>query len=230
MAEKQVQAVETNDALLKAQGFWQKNQKAIIGAAVAVVVVVGGYFGYQNYVVKPKEEQATDAIFKAQQYFGMDSLNLALNGDGANRGFIYVANTYSGTKVGNLAKYYAGVSYLKLGDFNNAIKYLKDFSTDAPQVQMLAYGCLGDAYSSANKVTEAIDSYKKAAATFDKDATNASEYLFRAALLAETANKTQDAIALYKEVKDKFPGTEKGFQADKYLYRLSVEKNDFSVK
>lgn len=230
MSEKQVQAVEPNVALNRAQGFWQKNQKAIIGAAVVVVVAVGGYFGYQNYIVKPKEEKATDAIFKAQQYFGIDSLNLALNGDGANKGFVYIANNYSGTKVGNLAKYYAGVSYLKLGDFNNAIKYLKDFSTDAPQVQMMAYGCLGDAYSETNKVSEAIDSYKKAASTFEKDETNSSEYLFRAALLAETANKTQDAIALYKQVKEKFPRTEKGFQADKYLYRLSVEKNDFSVK
>ncbi|MFX5999199.1 hypothetical protein ABTF05_22725, partial [Acinetobacter baumannii] len=80
---------------------------------------------------------AADALFKAQQYFAIDSLNLVLNGDGQNKGALYVIKNYGGTKAANLAHYYAGVSYLKLGDFNNAVKYLKDFSTDAKQVQLL---------------------------------------------------------------------------------------------
>ncbi|MFX7878553.1 tetratricopeptide repeat protein, partial [Acinetobacter baumannii] len=109
-----------------------------------------------------------------------------LNGDGQNKGALYVIKNYGGTKAANLAHYYAGVSYLKLGDFNNAVKYLKDFSTDAKQVQLLALGCLGDAYAELNKKEEAIQAYKKAAATFEEDENNSSEYLFRAALLSET--------------------------------------------
>lgn len=230
MSEKLVPEVETNDALLRAQGFWQKNQKAILGAVVALVVVVGGYFGYQEFVVKPKEEKAGEAIFKAQQYFGIDSLRKALDGDGSNKGFVYVAKNYGGTKTGNLASYYAGVCYLRLGDFANAVKYLKDFSTDAPQIQLVAYGCLGDAYSEQGKKSEAIDAYKKAAVSFEKDEANSSEYLFRAAMLSEINGNTKEALELYKQLKEKFPRTDKGFQADKFIYRLSVEKNDFSVK
>ncbi|BAV08087.1 Putative negative regulator of RcsB-dependent stress response [Filimonas lacunae] len=233
MSEKHApEVLETNDTLLRAQGFWQKNSKVIIGAVVAVVVIVGGYFGYQNFVVKPKEEKAGEAIYKAQHYFAIDSFKLALEGDKAAgaKGFLDIAKSFSGTKAGNLAAYYAGICHLRLGEFDKAVKQLKDFSTDAPQIQLVAYGTLGDAYSELGKKSEAIDAYKKAAVTFEKDETSSSEYLFRAALLSEINGNSKEALELYKQLKEKFPRTDKGFQADKYIYRLSVEKNDFSVK
>lgn len=216
---------ETNQALERAQGFWQKFQKPVLIIVTAVVLVVGGWYGYNEYILKPKEEKAADALFKAQQHFAMDSSNLVLNGDGQSRGVLYVLKNFSGTKAANLCNYYAGVSYLKLGDFNNAVKYLKDFSTEAKQIQLMAYGCLGDAYAELNKKDEAVENYKKAGHTFDKDESNSAEYLFRAALLQETMGKNNEALELYKEIKEKFPRTEKGFQADKYIYRLSIEKN-----
>jgi len=216
---------EKNEALVKMQGFWARYQKPVLIVVAVIVIGVGGWYGYNEYILTPKEEKASDALYKAQQYFAVDSSNLVLNGDGQSRGVLYVLNNYSGTKAANLCKYYAGVSYLKLGDFNNAVKYLKDFSTDASQVQLMAYGLLGDAYSELNKKDEAIESYKKASTAFDKDEGNSSEYLFRAALLSETSGKTKEALDLYKELKEKFPKTDKGYQADKYIYRLSVEKN-----
>jgi tetratricopeptide (TPR) repeat protein len=217
--------VETNQAFDKVQGFWQKFQKPVLIVVAVLVIGIGGYYGYNEYILKPKEEKAADALFKAQQYFNMDSSNLVLNGDGQSRGVLYIMKTYGGTKAANLCNYYAGVSYLKLGDYNNAVKYLKDFSTDSKQIQLMAYGCLGDAYSELNKKDDAVASYKKAATAFEIDESNSAEYLFRAALLEETNGKTKEALELYKEIKEKFPKTEKGFQADKYIYRLSVEKN-----
>lgn len=222
MTEKHV---ESNEALAKMQGFWERFQKPILIGLTVIVVAVAGWYGYREYIVKPKEERASDAMFRAEQYFAMDSSNLVLNGDGQSRGVLYVINNFGGTKEANLAKYYAGVSYLKLGDFNNAVKYLKDFSTDAKQIQMMAYGVLGDAYSELNKKEDAIAAYKKAAETFEEDENNSSEYLFRAGLLAETTGNASQALELYKQLKEKFPRTEKGFQADKYIYRLSIEKN-----
>lgn len=229
MAEKVTEA-ELPESLVKAQGFWQKNRKTIIIAAVAVIAIVGGWYYYQSNIVKPKEDAAADAIFKAQQYFARDSFNLALNGDGKSKGFLYIMSNYSGTKQANLSKYYAGVCYLKTGNFNKAVEYLNDFSTDAKQIQMMAYGCLGDAYSELGKKDDAVASYKKAAASFEDDDVNAPEYLFRAALLSETMGKNADAIELYKQLRDKYPNSERGYQADKYIYRLSIEPNDFSTK
>ena len=221
MSEKQE---EINETFAKVQGFWERFQKPFLVVIAVIVIGGGGWYGYNEYILKPKEEKAADAIFKAQQYFSLDSSNLVLNGDGQNRGVLSIINNFGGTKAANLAHYYAGVSYLKLGDFNNAVKHLKDFSTDAKQIQLLAYGCLGDAYSELNKKEEAINSYKKAAVAFEKDESNSAEYLYRAALLEETTGKTKEALELFKELKEKFPKTEKGFQADKYIYRLSIEK------
>ena len=236
MAEKKAvqaqpkQHAEQGDAWLRIEAFLKKYQKAILIAVGAVVVIVGGWYAYQNMVVEPKEAQAADAIYKAEANFAQDSLKAALSGVGTARGFLYIINNYGGTKSGNLAKYYAGVCYLRLGDFSNAVKYLKDFSTDAKQIQMMAYGCLGDAYSELNKNDDAITYYKKAAETFDKDEANASEYLFRAGMKLELMGKTKDAVDIYKQLKEKFPQSPRAMQADKYIYRLSVEKNDFSVK
>jgi tetratricopeptide (TPR) repeat protein len=216
---------EINETIAKMQGFWARFQKPLLIVIAVVVIGGGGWYAYNEYILKPKEEKAADTMFKAQQYFSMDSSNRVLNGDGQSRGVLYIINNFSGTKAANLSHYYAGVSYLKLGDFNNAVKYLKDFSTDAKQIQLLAYGCLGDAYSELNKKEDAVESYQKAATAFEKDENNSSEYLFRAALLQETSGKTKEALELFKELKTKFPQTEKGFQADKYINRLSIEKN-----
>ncbi|MEI6265639.1 MAG: tetratricopeptide repeat protein [Sphingobacteriia bacterium] len=230
MSEKHESAVELNETLLKAETTWKRIQKPVLGAVTAILVIVGGWFAYQEFIMKPKEEKAAEALYKAEQYFGIDSSNLVLNGDGQSKGVLNVISNYGGTKAANLAHYYAGVSYLKLGQFDKAVAHLKDFSTDALQIQLLATGCLGDAYSELNKKEEAIAAYKKAANTFDKDENNSSEFLFRAALLSETTGKTKEALEMYKELKMKFPKTDKGFQADKYIYRLSIEKNDLTAQ
>ncbi|MBN8838061.1 MAG: tetratricopeptide repeat protein [Sphingobacteriia bacterium] len=229
MSEHKHAEVVEHDVLRTAQSFWAKNGKPVLIAAVAIVVIAGGWYGYEQYFVKPKEEKATEAIAKAQQYFLADSSRKVLDGDGLNKGVLYIIKTYSGTKTANLAHYYAGISYLKLGEFQSAVDQLKQFSTDAKQVQMAAYGALADAYSELNKKTEAVEFYQKAGSTFEKDEFSSSEYLFRAALLNETLGKTKEALEIYKTIKAKYPKTDKGFQADKYIYRLSIEKNDLSV-
>lgn len=230
MSDKKVVEAEGGDVLMKAERFWKKYQKQLLIAIAAVVVAGGGWYYYQNMVVAPKEEQAADAIYKAEQNFGKDSLKAALNGDATSKGFLYIVNNYSGTKSANLARYYAGVCYLRTGDFNNAVKYLQDFSTDSKQVQMMAYGCLADAFGELGKNEDAITYYKKAAETFDQDEPNASEYLFRAALKLELTGKNTEAVEVYKKLKEKYPQTERGFQADKYIYRLSIEPNELSTK
>lgn len=136
--------------------------KPIVYVGSAIILLIGGYYGYQQVFAKPQEEKAADAIWHAQQYFQQDSLKLALNGDGQFPGFEKVASSYSGTKAGNLAKFYAGVCNLRLGDFKKAESYLKDFSTDAKEIQAIAYSRLGDTYAEQGKKAEAVGMYAKA--------------------------------------------------------------------
>jgi TolA-binding protein len=152
----------------------------------------------------------------------MDSARLALNGDQVNAGFLKIISKYGSTKAGKLANFYAGSCYLKMGDFNNAVKYLKDFSSPVEQLQERAYGLLGDAYSEQNKKEEAAEQYKKAGTYFEKDELFSPEYLFRSGYLYESMGKTQDAIAVYKIIKDKYPASQRGAEIDKYLARLGV--------
>src|ERR1700733_1960550 len=167
-------------------------------------------------ILYPNEKKAAESMFHAEELYRMDSVNLALRGDVGNAGFIKIISKYSGTRAANLSEFYAGICYLKLGDFNNAVKYLKDFSTSDKLVQIRAYGELGDAYSELNKKDDAAEQYKKAGTYFDKDELLSPEYLFRAGYIYESMGKTQDAIEMYKLIKSKYPETQRGREIDKY--------------
>lgn len=203
-----------------ARHFWDRNSKFITYVIVGLVLVVGGYFAYKNYVVAPEEQKAEDLIWKAQDFYRVDSFAKALNGDGQTAGFLRVISRHGGTKAGNLARFYAGSCYLELGDFNNAVKYLKDFETDQPALKVRAYGLLGDAYSELGKKQEAVDNYTKAGNAWDEDEINAPEYLFRAALLNQELGKNKEAIALLKQIRDKYPNNMRAGEVDKYLGKL----------
>ena len=222
MAVKKNTGHDNDDIIARAQDFWTRYQKQITVVLAVIVLGAGGWFGYKSFVQKPKAEKSVDAMFKAEDYYRMDSLQKALNGDGINPGFLKVIKDYGGTDAGNLARFYAGDCYLRTGDFNNAIKQLKEFSTSSKQVQARAYKLLGDAYSELGQNDEAISNYKKAANHFTDDRHAAAEYLFFAASLAEKSGKNDDAIGLYKEIKEKYPETIAANESDKYLAKLGV--------
>ncbi|MBS1574917.1 MAG: tetratricopeptide repeat protein [Bacteroidetes bacterium] len=229
MADKTtVQPVDQNEAVIaKAKDFWSRYGKLTTIVAVAVIVLAGGYLAYKYLYKEPNEVKAADYIYKAEEYYRQDSVKLALNGDGLNPGFLKVISRYGNTEKGNLAKFYAGDCYLKLGDNVNAVKYLKDFSTSSKLVQARAYKLLGDAYADQGKNSEAFDYYKKAAGYFEEDNVNTPEYLFMAAYFADKVMKnSSEAISLYKKLKEKYPNTDKGLEADKYLAMLGVYKAD----
>ena len=225
MAEvKQARRTTESEAVVeRAKNFWDQYGRIIMIASAAIIILGGGYLIYKNFIKAPQERKALESIFKAEEYFRMDSLRLALNGDGMNPGFERIISQYGGTKAGNLARFYAGSAYLKLGDFNKAVKYLGDFETESKQIQARAYKLLGDAYAEQGKYKEALSNYKKAAHEFEEDQVNSSEALFMAAYLADRVlNDKQQAIDLYKELKKKYPQTQYGFEADKYLAQNGV--------
>jgi len=217
---------ETNvkDAEARAIGFWEQNSKKILTFSAVVIVAVGAFLGYKNFVQLPGEEKAAEDMFKAEEYFRQDSVAKALNGDGLNAGFLKIIERHSGTDAANLAHYYAGASFLKQGDFNNAVKYLQGFKSGTPTIQARAYGLLGDAYAELGKKDEAVDMYKKAGNAVPEDESFSSEYLFRAGYLLESNGKNKEAIEIYKVIKQKYPRTQRGYDIDKYLARIGEVK------
>ncbi|NML39312.1 tetratricopeptide repeat protein [Chitinophaga sp. G-6-1-13] len=215
---------DLEQSMHKAEDFFVKNKNVITIAVLAAVVGVGGFFAYNRFVKQPNENKAQEMIFHAQNYFAVDSFKLALNGDGNNYGFLQVVNKYGGTKAGNLAKYSAGVCYIRMGEYQKGIDMLKSFSSDDLLLQPTALGLIGDAYMELNKTAEGIESYKKAGHYNDNELT-APVYLFRAGMALEKTGKAQEAITIYKEIKEKFPLTNEGREMDKYLARLGDVKN-----
>jgi len=225
MSDKKTVDTGDQEVVDKAIGFWENNSKKIITVSVAIIVVVGGYLGYKNLIQLPKEQKANEELFAAENNFRKDSFNLALNGSGSTPGLLKVISKYSGTRAANLAHYYAGASYLQMGEYQKAVDQLSDFSANgAKQVEAKAEGLLGDAYAELKKNDDAIAHYINAGTIFGEDQAISSEYLFRGAMLSEMTGKTDQAIELYQILKDKYPRTDKGFIVDKYLARLGIVK------
>lgn len=215
-----VQPVESNEIVDRVTGFWEQYSKKILVGLTAIVVVAGGIVGYKYLIAEPNEQKSNDAIFRAQQYFQQDSLNLALNGDATNPGFLKIIDKFSGSDAANLSKFYAGAIYLRQGDFANAEKYLKGFSTNSVQISARSKSLLADTYAEQGKKEEAAKLYREAAGLFDKDEFNSAEYLFRSGYLYESLGKNKEAAEAYKLIKEKYPRSERGFEVDKYLARL----------
>jgi len=234
MADKKVQKKEV-DVVEKARGFWEDYSKPISYIGSAIILIVAAWLIYKYMFKVPEQEKADKVVFVTQKYFSeftnaTDSAKImlatkVLNGDGINPGALRIINQYSGTPAANLCEYYAGACYLHLGQFEKSIKYLKDFDANgATQIKSRALGMMGDASAELNKNDDALDYYKKAANVNSKDDYTSSEFLFRAALFAESTGKTKDAIDLFKKIKTDYPLTEKAADVDRYLARLG----DFS--
>ncbi len=217
--------VPTAEETLKGiESWYEKNKKMLNSILLGALVLVVGVYAYNNFLQKPKNQKANDAIFMAQQYFAMDSMNLALNGDGNNYGFLKIIDKYGSTDAGNLAKFYAGRILVGQGEFDKGIKYLKDFDGAGTLAETIKLGTLGDAHMELGKTKEAIDYYKQA--TADKnDIYLTPLYLERMAIALEQGGDTAKAIEIYKRITTEFATSAQSRNAEKYLARLG----DYSI-
>jgi tetratricopeptide (TPR) repeat protein len=220
--EQEEVIVDVEEVYSKTEKYIEENKNSLSIIIGAVLVVVAGYFGYKYMYVEPLEQEAQEQIWKAEQYFEQDSFRLALNGDGNYFGFLQIADNYSVTKTGNLANYYAGICYLRLGDYNNAIEYLKNFDSDDALVAPIASGAIGDAYMELGNTQEAIDFYLKAA-NQSKNNFTSPVYYMKAALAYETLKDYKNSADIYEILIKEFTDTKEGRMAVKYLARAKAK-------
>jgi tetratricopeptide (TPR) repeat protein len=212
-------------ALTKSEQFIEDNQKTLTYVILGALLLVAAYLGFHKFYTEPKEELAKSEMYVAELYFQKDSFNLALNGDGNYYGFLDIIDKYGITKSGNLSKYYAGICYLQLGNFDEAISYLKKFDSDDIMVNATAQGAIGDAYSELQKYGQAIKYYEKAANS-TPNAFITPLYLNKAAQLYEEEGNYKKAIELYEKIKKDYAQSQEGRSADKLIARakLALEK------
>ena len=230
--QKNNQTLDVNDTLAKSEAFITKYKKQIITAVVAIVVIVGGSFAYVYGYAKPQEDKAQECLGIVQKYILAQDFEHALKGEGKTLGLEKIANKYSSTDAGNLAKYEAGVCLYRSGKTKEAIKYLEDYSTKGDAtVSFQALSTLANAYAADTQLDKAVETFKKAAKTTDIPAL-CSQALFDAGLILESQNKKDDALKLYQDIKKDYPsapicsrqqqgGVTLDAVIDKYIERLS---------
>ena len=204
-----------------------KNQKYIFVVVSIVAIVVLGYLGYDKYIQEPKENEAMNDMFQAQKYFDeaingteKDSLfTMSLNGGEGKFGMLDIISNHSGTQASNLANYYAGMAYLNMKEYQNAITYLNDFSSNDEALGPLAKGGIGDSFMQLNQPEEALEYYEMAAKMRTNEYTTPM-YLYKAGNVSMQLGENEKALKHFNRIKKEFPDSTEASNIDVFIGKL----------
>jgi len=216
--QKQDSLQNVNTALSSAEVFVEKNKKILLYIVAGIILLVLLVLAFRNFYLKPRETDAANAIYKTQMVFARDSFRIALEGNAQIAGFKEIASEYSITKSGNLANAYAGICYYKLGDYNNAIKYLNQFDGKDNTLSTTVLGLIGDCYANTGETDKAISYFEKAAAKTDDVTTPL--FLKKAGVVYESIQKPEKALEIYKQIKQNYPNSIESQDIDKFIARI----------
>lgn len=210
----------------RSEQWIEKNSKPLFYGLIAVAGLILAFWAYNQYVVEPTEVEASNELSFPRKYYDLSTtakstevdslLNLGLQGADGKYGFLDIATTYSGTKAGNLANYYAGISYLKMKNYKNAIEYLSKFKSDDKSVTPIALGAIGDAFADLEQYNDAIEYYEKAAKT-DNSYTSPL-FLFKAGQIALSQKEYSKAEGLFTQIKKDYPKSDQAKDVEKFIY------------
>lgn len=206
------------EALSKTELWIEEHQKTLWIILIALLIIAFGIFGITKYMQK-RNEKASAQIFKAEQYFENEQFENALNGDGNNLGFLDIVNQYGSTKTGKLAAYYAGISYMKQGNYNEAINYLKKYTTDDEVLAPMALGAIGDCYMELGDNQNAVSYYGKAAKKNPNNFTSPM-FLVKEGMVYEIMGNYAKALDAYKTLKKDFPLSNEAFEISKNIANM----------
>ncbi len=206
------------EALSKTELWIENNQKILWAILIALLLVALGIFGITKYKQK-RNETASKLIYKAQEYFGNEQYDMALNGDGNHVGLLDIVNSYGSTKTGKLASYYAGIAYLKQGNYKEAIEYLKKYNTNDQVLAPMALGAIGDCYMELEDLQNAASYYGKAAAKNPNDFTSPL-FLAKQGNTYEMIGDYAKALQAYKTLKKDFPLSNEAFEINKNIANM----------
>ena len=213
----------------KSEQFIEKYQKHLIIGIGTIILLVVAILGFRHGYLLPKEREAENAMFRAEDMFGQNQYKLALEGDSVSFiGFEDVIDQYGFTKSANLAKAYAGICHYKLGNVESAMKYLKDFSASDHMISPTIVGLIGDCYVDLayadptnvdnKKVEQGIDYFNKAASKADNSLLSPI-FLKKSALAYESLGNYKKSLENYKQIKNKYSDSLEGANVDKYIER-----------
>jgi tetratricopeptide (TPR) repeat protein len=210
------------NVLSKTEKYIEENQKSLTIIVIVIAAIIAGYLGYKKLFLEPTELEAQAEMYMAEKYFEADSFRLALEGDGSYLGFIDIIDEYGITKCANLSKYYAGICYLRLGEYEEAIENLKKFDSEDELVATVALGAVGDAYIELGQLEEGLEFYLKAAERKNNDFTSAV-FLKKAGLVYEEMGEYKKALEVYERIESQYPKSEESRDIEKYITSVKIK-------
>ena len=208
------------ETLTRTEQYLEENYKTLLIGLAAIVLLVGLGWLAKIYLNK-RNDEAQSQMFQAEKYLEIDSLKLALNGDGNYLGFLDIAKDYKFTNSGNLARYCAGICYLHLGNYNEAIDFLNKYSKKDKVIGSLAIGATGDAYVELGNLEKGVSKYIEAA-DYAKNSFNSPIFMMKAAEIYESTGKYQEALNLYERIQNKYPESTEGTTIEKNIARVKL--------
>lgn len=213
-----VDVVEVRD---QAADFFEENRNLIIGIVAGIALLIAGILIYNTLILKPKAAQAIEQIQRAEVQFQRDSFQLALTNPGQGYpGFLDIIDEYGSTPTGNLARYYAGISYLNLGSYDAAKDYLNQFDAETDLMETMKAGALGDIQSEQGDFDGAISSYRKAVSEAEENYLLGGYYLNKLGMLLRNQGQTEAALEAFQRLKKDYGQSPAAAEADKYIALL----------
>ena len=210
-------------ALNRTELFIERNGKKLLAGLTIIVLIVGGYFGFEHLYQAPRSKKASAAMFQAQYMFERDSFAMALRGDASFAGFEEIIDEWGGTPEANIAKHYAGICCLYMGEYRQAADYFSGYKNVKGSIGTLLgarnYGLTGDAYVELGELAKGADMYEKAAAHSDNVDTTPA-YLKKAGMVNEELGNNAKALKQYETLKFNYPNTVVARDIDKYIARV----------
>lgn len=211
--------IMADEVLSKSEAWVINNKKSIITIIAVFVIILVGSMAYKTYVAEPKEKEASEAMFAAENLFAAQDFEKALNGDGANLGFLQIADEYGSTAAGNLAHAYAGMALAQLGRYEEAIEELKAFDGEDKIIAPAALGTLGSCYAHTGDADAAAKYFVEAAEVADNNGLS-PYYLLQAGNIYETQGNASKALKLYEQIKNDYSTSSIATDIDKYINRV----------
>ena len=205
--------------LSKTEQFFKENQKLIWGIVGAIVIIGACALAYSKFIYQPKCAEAQEQAFPAEISFQSSEYELALNGDGNVPGFAQIIDQY-GAKAGKAVYLYAGICELQLGNFENALSYLKKYNGKDEILAGRAESCKGDAYVGLGDYDTAVSCFKNAVKV-NGDNVLAATYYQKAGLAYEALGKKAEALDCYKTIEDRYPQSVEAYDIAKFIARVS---------
>lgn len=203
------------NAELQTKSFFAKHSKTIIGAIIAVLIIVLGIALWQIFWVQPREHKAQVALYPVQANIESQEADFAQ----ALTQIDQIVKEYESTTGGNLAQYYGAAAALREGNLDLASKYINEVEeldglAGAP-VNALVKCLKGDIAVEKKQYAEAVKLYNEAAKHINNFTTPLA--LYKAAVVYIALGNESQAQSALQKIVDSYPGSLQAADARKML-------------